>query len=40
MVDFAGWQMPIQYPQGIIAEHLAVRRQLDCLMFPIWADFA
>lgn len=27
MVDFAGWQMPIQYPQGIIAEHLAVRRR-------------
>jgi len=26
IVDFAGWQMPIQYPQGIVAEHLAVRR--------------
>jgi len=26
MVDFAGWMMPLQYPDGIIAEHLATRR--------------
>jgi len=26
MVEFAGWQMPIQYPQGIIAEHLTTRK--------------
>jgi aminomethyltransferase len=26
MVDFAGWEMPVQYPAGIIAEHLATRR--------------
>lgn len=25
MVDFAGWDMPIQYPSGINQEHLAVR---------------
>ena len=25
MVDFAGWEMPIQYPTGINQEHLAVR---------------
>lgn len=25
MVDFAGWLMPIQYPKGIVAEHLATR---------------
>jgi len=25
MVDFAGWHMPVRYPQGIIEEHLAVR---------------
>lgn len=25
MVDFAGWQMPIQYPPGILKEHEAVR---------------
>ena len=22
MVDFGGWEMPIQYPAGIITEHL------------------
>ena len=26
MVDFGGWDMPIQYPEGIIAEHLYCRR--------------
>lgn len=26
MVDFGGWDMPVQYPTGIIAEHLATRR--------------
>jgi aminomethyltransferase len=25
MVDFAGWDMPVQYPSGILAEHRAVR---------------
>jgi aminomethyltransferase len=25
MVPFAGWEMPVQYPTGILAEHLAVR---------------
>jgi glycine cleavage system T protein (aminomethyltransferase) len=25
MVEFAGWEMPIQYPSGIVAEHRAVR---------------
>src|SRR3954468_16368961 len=25
MVDFAGWDMPVQYPSGIIAENQAVR---------------
>ncbi len=27
MVPFAGWQMPVQYPAGIIAEHAHARRQ-------------
>ena len=27
MVEFAGWEMPIQYPEGIIQEHLATRRE-------------
>ena len=26
MVDFGGWHMPVQYPSGIIREHLATRR--------------
>lgn len=26
MVDFGGWDMPVQYPAGIIEEHLATRR--------------
>jgi len=26
MVDFAGWKMPVQYPDGIISEHLATRK--------------
>jgi len=26
MVEFAGWEMPIHYPSGIIAEHLATRK--------------
>ena len=25
MVPFAGWEMPVQYPKGILAEHHAVR---------------
>ena len=25
MVDFAGWEMPVQYPAGIIKEHLHTR---------------
>ena len=27
LVEFAGWEMPIQYPTGIIGEHLATRRR-------------
>ncbi len=26
MVDFGGWDMPIQYPSGIVAEHLYTRK--------------
>jgi aminomethyltransferase len=33
MVDFAGWEMPVQYPSGIIAEHLAVRS--GCGLFDL-----
>ncbi|MBW1788831.1 MAG: glycine cleavage system aminomethyltransferase GcvT [Deltaproteobacteria bacterium] len=27
MVPFAGWDMPVQYPAGIVEEHLATRRE-------------
>jgi aminomethyltransferase len=27
MVEFGGWEMPIQYPTGILEEHLRTRRQ-------------
>ena len=33
MVDFGGWEMPIQYPSGIIAEHLYTRQV--CSMFDV-----
>src|ERR1041385_3638508 len=33
MVDFAGWNMPVQYPSGILAEHAAVRT--SCGMFDL-----
>ncbi len=33
MVDFAGWSMPIQYPAGILAEHLATRKA--CGLFDV-----
>ncbi|HHH84399.1 MAG TPA: glycine cleavage system aminomethyltransferase GcvT, partial [Firmicutes bacterium] len=28
MVDFSGWEMPVQYKKGTIAEHLAVRKHV------------
>lgn len=33
MVDFCGWEMPIQYPDGIVAEHKAVRE--NCGLFDV-----
>ena len=33
MVDFGGWEMPIQYPQGIIDEHLYTRH--FCSIFDV-----
>jgi aminomethyltransferase len=26
IVEFGGWDMPVQYPAGILEEHLATRR--------------
>ncbi len=33
MVDFGGWSMPLAYPGGTIAEHMACRR--DCAVFDV-----
>ncbi len=33
MVDFGGWLMPIQYPSGIVSEHLGTRR--GCGIFDV-----
>ncbi len=33
MVDFGGWEMPIQYPSGIVAEHLYTRHV--CSLFDV-----
>ena len=33
LVDFGGWEMPIQYPSGIIAEHLYTRQV--CSLFDV-----
>jgi len=33
MVDFGGWEMPVQYPSGIVAEHLYTRH--FCSLFDV-----
>ena len=33
IVDFAGWEMPVQYPAGLRAEHMAVRER--CGIFDV-----
>jgi aminomethyltransferase len=33
LVDFAGWEMPVQYPTGVRAEHMAVRAR--CGIFDV-----
>ncbi len=33
MVDFGGWDMPVQYPTGIVAEHLYTRSH--CSLFDV-----
>jgi len=29
MVEFSGWDMPIQYPLGIVQEHLSPKTNCD-----------
>lgn len=33
LVEFAGWEMPVQYPQGVRFEHMAVRER--CGIFDV-----
>jgi glycine cleavage system T protein (aminomethyltransferase) len=33
LVDFAGWEMPVQYPLGVRGEHMAVRER--CAIFDV-----
>ena len=38
LVPFAGWEMPVQYAGGILAEHHAVRTAAGCSTSPTWAS--
>ncbi|MGI9035192.1 MAG: glycine cleavage system aminomethyltransferase GcvT [Pyrinomonadaceae bacterium] len=42
MVDFGGWEMPVQYAAGVIAEHLATRERAGLFdvshMGEIWVE--
>src|SRR5215475_14370706 len=42
MVDFGGWDMPVQYPAGVIEEHMATRTRAGLFdvshMGEIWAE--
>lgn len=42
MVDFGGWDMPVQYPAGVIAEHMATREAAGLFdvshMGEIWVE--
>ena len=42
MVDFGGWDMPVQYTAGVIAEHMATRTRSGLFdvshMGEIWVD--
>ena len=38
-VSFAGYEMPIQYKDGIVKEHLATRQQAGFLTYHIWVSF-
>ena len=37
MVPFAGYEMPVQYPAGILKEHLHTRARRACSTSRIWA---
>ena len=38
-VPFAGYEMPIQYKDGIVKEHISQEHMLVFLMFLTWDNF-
>jgi len=40
MVPFAGYDMPVQYPTGVLREHLHTRTSAGLSMSRIWPDRA
>jgi aminomethyltransferase len=42
LIDFAGWEMPVQYPTGILEEHRAVRERVGLFdlshMGEVWVS--
>src|SRR6478672_858635 len=42
MVDFGGWDMPVQYPAGVIEEHMRTRTSIGLFdvshMGEIWVE--
>ena len=38
IVPFAGYLLPVQYPAGVIKEHMAVRTKAGLFDVSIWRD--
>ncbi len=38
-VSFAGYEMPIQYKDGIVKEHISTRESAGFLMFRTWGNY-
>ena len=38
-VPFAGYEMPIQYKDGIVKEHISTRTHAGFLTSPTWGNF-
>ena len=39
LVEFAGYNMPIQYSDGILNEHKFTYQIVEFLMFHIWVSY-
>ena len=38
MVPFSGWNMPVQYSDGILAEHNILAKKPGCSIFATWVN--